>query len=103
MLTARAGCTLAPTALTQTHSHIHLRLQNRGPGDEEAPIPVCTRDTCPHLCPLSDLSQVQGAQYCLGVRRVTAKVGFPLPQAENEPSKGDGAQWEASLARRKAW
>lgn len=64
---------------------------------------MCTRDTCPHLCPLSDLSQVQGAQYCLGVRPVTAKVGFPLPQAKNEPSKGDRAQWKAMLARRKAW
>lgn len=48
MLTARSGCTLAPTALTQL-SNIHFKAPEQGPGDEAASIPLCIRDTCPHL------------------------------------------------------
>lgn len=83
MLTARAECYWHPQhrqTLTRTFT---LRLQNRGPEDEVAPPHSEYQSTCPHLCPLSDPGQIQGAQYCLGVRCVTAKVGFPLPQAEN--------------------
>lgn len=90
----------APTALTTLTHSLTLRLQNEGPGDEADSTPLCIRDTCPHLCSLSDPSQVQGAQYCLGVRCVTAKVGFPLPQAENGaiqrgPAGGKAGQKEA--------
>lgn len=51
MLTARSGCTPAPTALTTLTQTFTLRLQNRGPGDEADSTPLCIRDTYPHLCP----------------------------------------------------
>lgn len=108
--------TQVPRALT----HVHLKAAEHwagGVGGGEVAWSLTSQRLPPQYVPdtptpAPSSTQVHGAQYCLGVRCVTAEAGAPPPQAENgvipAPILGGararpGVQRELRPAGRKPW